>query len=100
MTMTGGTTVETASTTRIAILEDQSFMRQSLSDLLQDAGFQVVGQYCDPTAFLSRLPLDQPQVAIIDLGLQGRVLSVEEVGNRLTDRVNLVDLLSSRPSLL
>ena len=56
---------------RVTILEDQALMRQSLSDVLQDAGFEVVGQYADPGLFLSRVGVDLPQVAIVDLNLPG-----------------------------
>ncbi len=64
--------MEANAATRVSILEDQSLMRQSLSEILQDAGFSVVGQYADPAAFLSHVGEDNPAVAIIDLVLQDR----------------------------
>lgn len=52
---------------RVAVLEDESLMRETLVLLLEGAGFQVVGQYSDPATFLARLPVDQPAVAILDV---------------------------------
>ncbi len=64
--------MEATAVTTVSILEDQSLMRQSLSALLEDAGFSVVGQYGDPGSFLSHISSDNPAVAIIDLSLQDR----------------------------
>lgn len=83
---------------RVVILEDQPLMGQSLSDILQGAGFAVAGIYCEPDLFLSRLPVDLPAVAIIDLGLNGGHRSIvpdgmatlRELRNRYPDVKPLV----------
>lgn len=64
--------MEANAETRVSILEDQALMRQSLSELLEEAGLQVVGEYSEPSAFLSRLATDHPSVAIVDLGLHDK----------------------------
>ena len=56
---------------RVTILEDQLLLRESLRQVLEDGGLDVVGQYGDPSEFLARVAVDAPRVAIIDLGLVG-----------------------------
>lgn len=55
---------------RVAILEDQRLMRDSLAELLATSGIKVVLSAGDPQTFLSRLHQEPPEVAIIDLTLE------------------------------
>jgi two-component system nitrate/nitrite response regulator NarL len=64
--------VQPVGKTRVTILEDHALMRQSLSEVLAQAGFEVVGQYEDPEAFMAAVTADAPGVAIVDLVLQSR----------------------------
>ncbi len=52
---------------RVSILDDQALIRDSLSRALQSAGIPVVGQYGDPSQFLSGLERDHPAVAIVEM---------------------------------
>ncbi len=52
---------------RVSLLESQLLMRERLVDVLERGGFQIVGQYADPNAFLVNVPSDRPTVALVDL---------------------------------
>lgn len=66
---------------RVALLEDQRLMRDSLAELLGAAGLQIVLSAGDPAAFLSRIHQNPPDVALIDLTLES------EDGLTVTDGV-------------
>ena len=55
---------------RVAILEDQRVMRDSLAEVLETAGCKVVASSGDPNTFLARLNNEPPTVAIVDLMLE------------------------------
>jgi DNA-binding NarL/FixJ family response regulator len=55
---------------RVALLEDQRLMRESLAELLSVAGLNIVLSAGDPSTFLSKLHHDLPEVAVIDLTLE------------------------------
>ncbi len=56
---------------RVLVLEDETTLRENLSDRLRDEGFVVdaVGEGVEGTYFATEYPLD---LAIVDLGLPGR----------------------------
>jgi DNA-binding NarL/FixJ family response regulator len=64
------TQTEEATEIRVAILEDQRVMRESLGECLTSAGMRVVVSSGDPGTFLSRIGAEQPTVAIVDLTLE------------------------------
>jgi DNA-binding NarL/FixJ family response regulator len=54
---------------RVAIAEDSVLLREGLTRLLGDAGFDVVGRFDNADDLLARLPTDPPDVAIVDIRL-------------------------------
>ena len=57
-------------TTRIAIIEDEQEIRECLAILVQSSpGLSLAGTFGTMTAALARLPLDPPDIALVDIGL-------------------------------
>jgi DNA-binding NarL/FixJ family response regulator len=54
---------------RIVIAEDLALLRDGLTRLLRDNGFEVVGAVSDGNALVTTVLLEQPDVAIIDVRL-------------------------------
>jgi DNA-binding NarL/FixJ family response regulator len=54
---------------RVAIAEDSVLLREGLTRLLGDAGFDVVGQFGNADDLLAQLQSDPPDVAIVDIRL-------------------------------
>ena len=54
---------------RVAIAEDSVLLREGLTRLLGDAGFDVIGRFGTADDLLARLPSDPPDVAIVDIRL-------------------------------
>ena len=52
---------------RIVIGEDQALLRQSVVRLLEDAGFEVVGEAADAPELLRKVAAHRPDVAVIDV---------------------------------
>ena len=52
---------------RIVVAEDQALLRQSLVRLLEDAGFEVVGQAADAPDLLRKVGAHRPDVVIVDV---------------------------------
>ena len=69
---------------RVAILEDQRVMRESLAEVLETNGCRVVANSGDPASFLSRLNQEQATVAIVDLMLES------EDGLSVVDGLNVL----------
>jgi two-component system nitrate/nitrite response regulator NarL len=69
---------------RVAILEDQRVMRESLAEVLETNGCRVVSNSGDPASFLSRLNQEQATVAIVDLMLES------EDGLSVVDGLNVL----------
>ena len=65
-----GVRMDAQSEVRVAILEDQRVMRESLAEVLETAGCKVVASSGDPNSFLARLNNEPPTVAIVDLMLE------------------------------
>jgi DNA-binding NarL/FixJ family response regulator len=58
--------------TRIAIVEDQAGVAESLAKLINRAGgFQVVAAYPDGETALAQIPRQRPDVVLMDIGLPG-----------------------------
>lgn len=55
---------------RVAILEDQRVLRDSLAEVLEETGIRVVVSSGDPELFFARLEAERPSVAIVDLTLE------------------------------
>jgi DNA-binding NarL/FixJ family response regulator len=51
---------------RVVIADDSLLVRQGIVRLVEDAGFEVVGQACDVDGLLALLA-SRPDVAIIDI---------------------------------
>jgi DNA-binding NarL/FixJ family response regulator len=57
-------------TARVAIIEDEQEIRECLAILVQSSpGLRLAGTFGTMTAALARLPLDPPDVALVDIGL-------------------------------
>jgi DNA-binding NarL/FixJ family response regulator len=54
---------------RVAVAEDSVLLREGLSRLLTDGGFDVVGRWDNATDLLARVRSDPPDVAILDIRL-------------------------------
>jgi len=54
---------------RVAIAEDSLLLREGLTRLLADAGFDVVGQFGNADDLLTRVRSDPPDVVIVDIRL-------------------------------
>ncbi|MGA2928976.1 MAG: response regulator transcription factor [Solirubrobacteraceae bacterium] len=52
---------------RVALADDAVILREGLSRLLQEAGFEIVGQAADGDGLLELVQRTQPDVAIIDI---------------------------------
>ena len=52
---------------RIVVAEDQALLRQSLVRLLEDAGFEVVGQAADAPDLLRKVGEHRPDVVVVDV---------------------------------
>jgi len=52
---------------RIAIADDEALLRQGLSRLLTEAGYEVVASTGDPGSLIREVGLTRPDVAIIDI---------------------------------
>jgi len=69
---------------RVALLEDQRLMRESMAELLTTAGLKIVLSAGDPSTFLTRIHQNPPDVAVIDLTLES------EDGLTVTDGVTVL----------
>ena len=54
---------------RVVIAEDLALLRDGLTRLLRDNGFDVVGAVGDGTALVTTVLLERPDVAIVDVRL-------------------------------
>jgi DNA-binding NarL/FixJ family response regulator len=54
---------------RAVIAEDSVLLREGVERVLGNAGFELVGSYGDADDLLSKLPDDEPDVAIVDIRL-------------------------------
>jgi DNA-binding NarL/FixJ family response regulator len=79
-----GRSAQAQAPVRVALLEDQRIMRDSLAELLDTSGVKVVLSAGDANAFLSRLHQDPPDVAIIDLTLES------DDGGTITDGLTIL----------
>jgi DNA-binding NarL/FixJ family response regulator len=52
---------------RVVIGEDQALLREGIARLLEDAGFEVVGQAGDAVDLLRKVGAHKPDVAIVDV---------------------------------
>ena len=51
----------------VAIAEDSVLLREGIARLLEDAGFEIVGQVDNPDDLLRRIGFSKPDVAIVDI---------------------------------
>ncbi|MCY1030582.1 response regulator transcription factor [Corallococcus sp. BB11-1] len=65
---------------RVALLEDQILVRESLEALLEGAGMKVVARCSDTQSFLSQVRSAAPHVALVDLRLERPGRSTVEDG--------------------
>ena len=52
---------------RVVIGEDQALLREGIARLLEDAGFEVVGQAGDAVDLVRKVGAHKPDVAIVDV---------------------------------
>nr|WP_255436243.1 response regulator transcription factor [Tessaracoccus sp. MC1756] len=66
---------------RVVVLDDHEFILRSLGDLPQLAGgdLEMVGSYTEPSAMLADLDSISPDVAVVDLFLDGRISGHETI---------------------
>jgi DNA-binding NarL/FixJ family response regulator len=68
----GGIAAGSAQLTKIAIVEDQPGVAESLSKLInRSPGLQVIGSYRDGESALDQIPRQRPDVVLMDIGLPG-----------------------------
>lgn len=68
----------------VAIIEDQVEIRESLATLLKGSfGFSLAGAYENAEDALVFLPINQPQIALVDINLPGKsgIFAVEKLKN-------------------
>src|SRR5262249_7041955 len=58
---------EQASRVRVVVADDDVLMREGLARLLEDGGYEVVGQAGDGSQLLGLVREDQPDLAIVDI---------------------------------
>jgi DNA-binding response OmpR family regulator len=64
----------------VLVVEDELLIAMELDDVLQDAGFQVLGPVASVEGALDRLRTERPHAAVLDVSLRGeRVTPVAEV---------------------
>jgi len=56
-------------TTRVFLLDDHELVRRGLRDLLEDAGFEVVGEAGTVQQAMARIPALRPDVCVLDARL-------------------------------
>ena len=56
-------------TTRVFLLDDHELVRRGLRDLLEDAGFEVVGEAGTAQQAMARIPALRPDVCVLDARL-------------------------------
>lgn len=81
----------TARFKRILLVEDQEDARRMLCSLLRIEGFHVA-DYGDPVEALKRLDDDQPDAAILDIGLP--IMSGYDLAGRLRERIPTLFLIA------
>ena len=52
---------------RVVLAEDSVLLREGIARLLEDAGFEIVGQVDNPDDLLRRIGFSKPDVAIVDI---------------------------------
>src|SRR5499427_66089 len=52
---------------RLVICDDSVLLREGLARLLQDAGFEIVGQAGNAEDLMRKVRFDHPDVAIVDI---------------------------------
>jgi DNA-binding NarL/FixJ family response regulator len=52
---------------RVAIADDEALLREGLSRLLTEAGFEVAGTAGDAAEFLRLVESKRPQLAVVDI---------------------------------
>jgi len=52
---------------RVVLADDSVLLREGIARLLEDAGFEVVGQVDNPDDLLRRIGFSKPDVAIVDI---------------------------------
>ena len=57
--------------TKILIVDDSSFMRMTLKDILQKAGFEVVGEANDSKTAIERFKEVRPDLVTMDIVMPG-----------------------------
>jgi DNA-binding NarL/FixJ family response regulator len=53
--------------TRLVVADDSLLFRRGLCLLLEEAGFEIVGEASDPDQLLARVEVESPDVAIVDI---------------------------------
>ncbi len=67
-----GTLKTSAQITRVAIVEDQAGVAESLTKLInREPGLEVIGAYPNGEAALEQIPRERPDVVLMDIGLPG-----------------------------
>ncbi len=75
----------------VSIVEDVRDTRENLAELLKGAGFDCLGTYPNGESALQGIPHNEPNVALVDIGLPG--MSGIECVAKLTERLPELSIL-------
>jgi CheY-like chemotaxis protein len=79
---------------RLLIVEDDILLASAVQELLRDSGFEVVGTAGSAAAALSLAKDQNPQLALIDISLVGRIDGIE-LACRLRDEYRIPTIFLS-----
>jgi len=79
---------------RLLIVEDDVLLASAVQELLRDSGFEVVGTAGSAAAALSLAKDQNPQLALIDISLVGRIDGIE-LACRLRDEYRIPTIFLS-----
>lgn len=77
--------------TRILVVDDDAGLRKELHQLLEEAGYDVVGEASSGAQGIARARLDQPDVVISDLRMPGELGGID-VANELRGEIPVIIL--------
>ncbi len=83
--------------TRVVIADDESIIRLDLKELLEDAGYEVVGEAADGAEAIQLIRELQPELALVDIKMpQVDGLTVAEEVNDTSTKVVILTAFSQR----
>ena len=89
-----GDVLNDSGSARLLVVEDDALLASALQELLDDAGFEVVGTAGSAAAALSLAKDQNPQLALIDISLVGPIDGIE-LACRLRDEYRIPTIFLS-----